>query len=173
MGNRWVYLVVDIADYFLQPLYFGVKTVEFKIGSELDILNRALSGLREFKELLRLKSVDWLLPMSKALIYAASLFGTSHGGVMVEVSAHNDDASRSISLGVFAVEHGEVIPAILPSVATQMILRGEITAKGIVPLPDWLPSQRFVDELTKRQVNISMKVDGSWHPYETARLPPS
>ena len=173
MGNRWVYLVVDIADYFLQPLYFGVETVEFKIGSELDVLNRALSALREFKELLGLKSVDWLLPMSKALIYAASLFGTSHGGVMVEVSGHREGIKGNISLGVFAVEHGEVIPAILPSVATQMILHGEIAAKGIVPLPDWLPSRRFVEELTKRRINISVKVDRCWLPYQAARLPHS
>ena len=171
MGNRWVYLVVDIADYFLQPLYFGVKNVEFKIGSELDILNRALSGLREFKELLRLKSVDWLLPTSKALVYAASLFGTSHGGVMVEVSGHRDGATRNVSLSVFALEHGEVIPAILPSLAAQMILQGEVTGKGIVPLPDWLPSRRFVDELTKRRINISVKTDRDWLPYEAARLP--
>jgi hypothetical protein len=163
MGNRWVYLVVDIADYFLQPLYFGVKAVEFKIGSELDILNHALSGLRAFKELLRLKSVDWLLPVSKALIYATSLFGTSQGGVMIEVSGQDNQAARKMCLSVLAIEHGEVIPAILPSVATQMILQGEITYRGIVPLPDWLPRDKFLSELTKRQVGMAMTDDtGTW-----------
>ena len=91
---------------------------------------------------------------------------------MVEVSGHCDGATRNISLGVFAVEHGEVIPAILPSVATQMILQGEISAKGIVSMPDWLPRQRFVDELTKRRINISVKTDRNWLPYEAARLAP-
>src|SRR2546421_5821805 len=42
------------------------------------------------------------------------------------------------------------IPALLPSVATQMLLRGEVTCRGIVPLPDWLPRERFLEELTKR-----------------------
>jgi hypothetical protein len=82
MGYRSVYFVVDIADYFLQPIYFGVNNVEFKIGSELDLLNRTLSGLRLFKKVSRLKIVDWLLPTSRALIYAASLFGTSQGSVI-------------------------------------------------------------------------------------------
>src|SRR5207249_8927181 len=105
MGNRWVYFVVDIADYFLQPSYFGVKTVEFKIGSELDILNRTLSAVRQFKRVLNSKNADWLLPMSKALIYAASLFGTSQGGVMVEVSGQTHAGARKMWLSVFAAEN--------------------------------------------------------------------
>jgi hypothetical protein len=161
MGCQWVYLVVDIADYFLQPLYFSVKRVEFKIGSELDILNRALSGTRALKGLMGFKSVRWILPISSALIHAASLFGTSQGGVIVEVSGRNHAESKMISLSVFAGEHGEVIPAILPSLATQMILQGEVAYRGIVPLADWLPSERFVEELSKRRVRISEKTADS------------
>jgi saccharopine dehydrogenase-like NADP-dependent oxidoreductase len=161
MGCRWVYFVVDIADYFLLPLYFGVKSVEFKIGSELDILNRALSGTRELKKLLGFKNVRWTLPISSALIHVASLFGTSQGGVMVEVSGRNHAETKMISLSVFASEHGEVIPAILPSIATQMMLQGEVTHRGIVPLADWLPSERFVEELSKRRVKISAKTAAS------------
>jgi saccharopine dehydrogenase-like NADP-dependent oxidoreductase len=159
IGNRWVYFVVDIADYLLQPIYFGVKTVEFKIGSELDILNRTLSGFREFKTLFGLNNADWLLPMSRVLIYAASLFGSSQGGVMVEVSGQNNERFLKQFLSVYAEEHGEVIPAILPSVATQMIIRGEVSYRGIVPLPDWLPRKRFIEELTKRQVKIAVKTE--------------
>jgi hypothetical protein len=161
MGCRWVYLVVDIADYFLQPLYFGVKSVEFKIGSELDILNRALSATRELKRLLGFKSVRWTLPISSALIHVASLFGTSQGGVMVEVSGRNHTETKMICLSVFASEHGEVIPAILPSIATQMILHGEVACRGIVPLADWLPGERFIEELSKRRVKISEKTADS------------
>jgi len=159
MGNRWVYFVVDIADYFLQPLYFGIKSVEFKIGAELDILNRTLSGLRELKKLLRFKNADWLVPFSRVLIYATSLFGTSRGGVMVVVSGKNRETNREMCLSVFAEEHGEVIPAILPSVATKMILQGHVASRGIVSLPDWLPRESFIEELKKRRVRISQKIE--------------
>ncbi len=159
MGNRWVYSVVDIADYFLQPIYFGVKAMEFKIGSELDFLNRTLSALREFRGAFNLRNLDWLLPISKGLIYAASFFGTSQGGVMVEVSGQNH---RSISLSVLAAEHGEVIPALLPSLAAQMLLRGEVTHRGIVPLPDWLPRTKLLEELTKRHLKMAAKTEGTW-----------
>ncbi len=159
MGNRWVYTVVDIADYFLQPIYFGVKAVEFKIGSELDFLNRTLSALRGFRRRSHLEKVDWLLPISKGLIYVTSLFGTSQGGLMVEVFGEN---RRSMSLSVLAADHGEVIPAVLPSLATQMLLRGEIAHRGIVPLPDWLPRKSLLDELTKRRLRMAAKTNGIW-----------
>jgi hypothetical protein len=162
MGYRWVYFVVDVADYFLQPIYFGVKNVEFKIGSELDLLNRTLSGLRQFKKTLNFKNVDWLLPMSRALIYTASLFGTSQGGLLVEVSGQNHLGVRTMSLSVLSGEKGEVIPALLPSLATQMLLRGEVTCRGIVRLADWLPREKFVEELSKRRLKMAEKTEGTW-----------
>ena len=158
MGKRWVYSVVDIADYFVQPMYFGVHGVEFKIGSELGILNRSLSGVRELKRLLGFKNIDWLFPASRALVFAASLFGTSQGGVMVEVMGDG----RDISLSVFAEERGEIIPAILPSLAAQMILQGEVDFRGIVPLPDWLTREKFTEELANRRVRIAERRDGAW-----------
>jgi hypothetical protein len=63
---------------------------------------------------------------------------------MVEVSGQSH---RSMSLSVFAAEHGEVIPALLPSLATKMLLQREITHRGIVSLPDWLPRKRLLEEL--------------------------
>jgi hypothetical protein len=162
MGHRWVYFVVDVADYFLQPIYFGVKNVEFKIGSELDLLNHALSGLRRFKGALNLKNMDYLMPVSRALIYAASFFGTSQGGVMVEVSGKTNAGKRTMWLSVLSGEKGQVIPALLPSLAAQMLLRGEVTCRGIVPLPDWLSRQRFVEELSKRRLKMAEKTEGIW-----------
>jgi hypothetical protein len=161
MGDRWVYFVVDIADYFLQPIYFGVKSVEFKIGAELDILNRIMSGLRIFKGFMSFRNGDWLLPMSRGLLHLASVLGTSQGGVIVEVSGQDHGKDRNMCVSVFAEEHGELIPAMLPSLATQMILQGEITHRGIVPLPDWLPRERFMAELTKRHLTMAVKTEGS------------
>jgi short subunit dehydrogenase-like uncharacterized protein len=46
MGERTGYRVVDIADHFIQPRYFGTQTVEFRIGSELSALNLLLSAVQ-------------------------------------------------------------------------------------------------------------------------------
>jgi Saccharopine dehydrogenase NADP binding domain len=160
LGHRWVYSVVDVADYFLQPLYFGTKAVDFKIGAELDVLNRALSALR----LSGLKGIKWLMPIFRALIYVASPFGTSQGGVMVQVSGRDHLGTKRQALSVFAEERGQLIPALLPSIAAQMILNGEVTGRGLIALPDWLPRERLIRELRKRRLQISASTGeaGAW-----------
>ena len=161
LRTRSVYFVVNIADYFLQPIYFKVQTVEFKIGSELDLLNRCLAGVRWLKELVGIGNLDRLVPVSRILIYLASFFGTSQGGLMVEVCGSHGTRVKKESMSVFAERRGEVIPAILPSVAAQMIVNEEIKYGGIVPLPDWLDQERFISELQKRQVKLAIKESDS------------
>ena len=69
-------------------------------------------------------------------------------------------------LCVFAEERGEVIPVVLPSLATQLILQGEVTCRGIVPLYDWLPFPRFAKELKRPQAKMAVQTDetGIWLP---------
>ena len=162
MGNRWVYSVVDIADYFLQPKYFGVNEVEFKIGSELFLLNFSLSVVRKLKRAAGAQRIDWLTPIARGLVLLMSPFGTSQGGVMVEVSGKGPDGSRKILMSIFAEQHGEIIPAILPSVAAQMILQQKIPFSGIVPLPEWLSRETLAHELTKRQAKIVINRGEGW-----------
>ncbi len=162
MGPRWVYFVVDIPDYFLQPLYFNTPTVEFKIGSELDSLNRCLSLVRLIRESLGFSTLRRFLPLARSFVNVASLFGTSQGGVIVEVSGRDSQGNpRKLALCVFAAGKGEIVPAILPSVATQMILAGEFQRPGIVSHVDWLPMQRLRHELCLRDVEIAFRADGS------------
>lgn len=164
MGRRWVYFVVNIADYSLQQIYFGVKNVEFKIGAEIDLLNRTLSVLPVAKSALRLRNMDKLLPFSRALVGLTSLFGTSQGGVVVEVQGTSELGTCRMSLGLVAETRSEIIPAILPSIAAQMVLNGEMTSSGIVPLHEWLSRERFASELTKRDVKMWEKTgdQGTW-----------
>ena len=100
-------------------------------------------------------------PRGWSLVYLASLFSTSQGGVMVEVSGHNHAGARTVWLSAYAGERGETIPALLPSLATQMLLRGEVTCRGIISLPDWLPREKFVEELSKRELKMARKMEGT------------
>jgi hypothetical protein len=162
LDRRWAYSVVDIADYFVQPRYFGTRTVEFKIGAELDFLNRSLSFVGWLKRLLRASNVDWLVPIARPFILFCSLFGTSRGAVMVHAS---DGQANPVTAwwAAFREERGEIIPAILPSIAAQMILNRGLRFSGLAPLPDWLSRERFIEEMTKRQVKLATKSNGdSW-----------
>jgi hypothetical protein len=159
LGARNVYFVVNIADYFLQPLYFNTPTVEFKIGAELDLLNHALTFVRMQKQF-RFHNLkwNWFIPLARFFISIASAFGTTQGGVIVEVSGRGETGTPDkTSLCVFAPAKGEIIPSILPSLATQMILSGEARHSGIVPLPHWLPMEKLIEEFGKRGVQLAVR----------------
>jgi hypothetical protein len=165
MNSRWVYFVVDIADYSLQRLYFNTPTVEFKIGSELDLLNRSLSLIRIINGSLHRAIGRWFIPPARAIIGIASLLGTTQGGVMVRMFGrdHSGD-DRADAICVFAEKRGEIIPAILPSVAGQMILAGHIKTPGIVRHTDWISRERLIGELNTRGVQIFIRAgqQGDW-----------
>jgi saccharopine dehydrogenase-like protein len=159
MGNRTVYRVVDIADHFTQPLYFQTQTVEFRIGSELRALNLLLSAVRRIRQVFGIP-LRWLIPIGRAIIHASAALGSTAGGVMVEVAGYSGSERRVETWCVFAGEGGERVPAILPAIAADMFLRGEITGNGIVPLPDWITQDRLVAELAARGIRVVVRPEG-------------
>jgi hypothetical protein len=179
MGRRSGYLVVDIPDYFTQRVYFNTPNVEFRIGSELAVLNKALSAIRWTREHLGIPKGRWFLVPARALIHLAAPFGTTQGGVMVEVSGKDTVGQPTTrALCVYAPERGEVIPAILPSLAAQMILSGEIKQTGIAPLTNWISADRLLVELAKRNIQVASRKGntGAWtactlSPEESSTLP--
>jgi hypothetical protein len=156
MGDRTAYRVVDIADHFIQPHYFQTQTVEFRIGSELRALNLMLSAVRRVSQVLSI-SLRWLIPIGRALIHFSAPFGSTAGGVMVEVSGYSSDEHLSETWCVFTDEGGERIPALLPAIAAHMVLGEEIAGNGIVPLPDWITRERLVAELAARGIKVVVR----------------
>jgi hypothetical protein len=161
IGPRTVYSVVDIADYFTQVKLFGAKTVEFKIGSEFGWLNRGLSGVREVRKVLGLQSLRPFVPLFRGLIGVASYLGTSQGAVLVEARAETSGEMREMKFAVFRQTDGHMIPALLPSIAARMILKGELSRSGIPHLGEWLPFERLLDELSARGVSVAYH-EGHW-----------
>jgi len=45
-----------------------------------------------------------------------------------------------------------------------MVLRGEITGNGIVPLPDWITQDRLFAELAARGIRVVVRPEGR-EPY--------
>jgi hypothetical protein len=159
MGDRTVFRVVDIADHFIQPRYFGTQTVEFRIGSELRALNLLLSGVRCLRQALGI-GVSGLVPISRVLVHVATLFGSSAGGVMIEVAGCAGEEHRSEAWCVFAVDGGERIPSMLPAIAADLILRKEITGTGIVPPTNWIARDQLVDKLAARGIRVAVRSGG-------------
>jgi Saccharopine dehydrogenase NADP binding domain len=164
LGKRHVYSVVDIADFFTQPKYFGFDDVSFKIGAELDSLNRLLALFRAVRRAGVVGEAPALVAFFRRVIGVAALFGTTEGGVIVEVSTAGE-TSRSFAVGVTRAIDGQIIPAILPSIATQLLLDGVALPRGLVPLDDWLGFDALREELARRGVAVSTRADGhDWVP---------
>lgn len=151
IGERHVYSIIDVADYYIQPLQFGTEKTSFKIGAELDFLNRCLSLFRLAKKTFGWKSLSWFVPFARPLILLSSMFGTTRGGFIVDVKSRE---GKQVKWCVYREERGEIIPAFLPAVATQMILSGELKATGVVPLDSWLTYDRFREELALRHTSL-------------------
>jgi len=159
MGRRAVYSVVDIADYFVQPHYFGTKTVEFRIGSELWILNSMFSWLAALRGKLRVPA-KFLIAPSRFVVALSALFGTSRGGVLIRVEGWSNEKHQQIEWAVWANQRGELIPAILPAIAAAMLLAGKIPKKGIVA-PGWIGREQLVAQLSARGVNVAARTNPS------------
>ena len=163
MGQRTCYRVVDIADNFIQPRYFGTETVEFRIGSEFWLLNFSLSVLRGLSQALRVPAKSFM-SVGRMLIYWAAPFGTTAGGVVVEITGHSGEEPRSESWCVFAETGGERIPSLPAAIAAKMILNRQIRTTGLVPLPDWINPEQLFAELANRGVRVATRTSpGEWH----------
>ena len=162
MKERICYRVVDVADHFIQARYFGTKTVEFRIGSELRVLNFLLSGVRDLRRALKVP-VSWLIAMGRSLIHVAALFGSSAGGVIVEITGYAGEELRSQTWCVSSHDRGERIPSIPAAVAAKMILQGTMRGTGIVPLPDWIAQDQLIAELAITGIRVAVRSgSGEW-----------
>lgn len=160
IGRRWVYSVVDIADYFTQPLYFSTRKTVFKIGAELDFLNKCLSFTRWAKQTFKVSNLNWFVPFARPFILLSSAFGTTKGGVMVTTKQSNSKVETK-QWCVYKEERGEIIPAFLPALAAEMVLSNELKSSGLIDLSNWLSLERFSSELAKRDIKLVSRIQGA------------
>jgi len=138
VGKRRGYLV-DVPDHEIFPRLFAADTVEFRVGSELKILNRCLSLLRRT----RLNWASWSSLLQRGL----GLFGwMGHdwGAIGVEVSG----AVRRRAY-IVADSRAERI-AVLPASVMAARLLADVPYRGLVSYRDWLSEEQLRAECEKR-----------------------
>ncbi len=142
IGKRRGYLV-DVADHEIFPPIFGARTVEFRAGSELKVLNGCLS-------LMRLTRHNWVT-WSRSFQRAASLLswmGQDSGAIGVEASG----AGRRRAC-IVADSHGERIAAMPASVMARLILSGG-QYSGMISHTDWLSERQLREECDRRGLRL-------------------
>jgi hypothetical protein len=138
IGRRCGYLV-DVPDHEMFPEIFRARTVEFRAGSELRLLNGSLS-------VLRLTGRNWVR-WSGLLQAAAGLLswiGHDAGAIGVEVSG----AARRRAC-IVADSQGERIAVMPASVMTRRLLSGS-PLRGVISYTDWLKEEQLRVECERR-----------------------
>jgi len=161
LGNRLVHLGISVADYDLVPRYFGAQTVEFKVGSEFSLLNRALGCASYIRVHTGFPPLGLLSPLIRMLIRIVGVIGTHQGGVIVEISGSKEGAAVTQHVALVSVNHGFHIPSVLAGLGTAALLRAEIEGRGIIPLHVALSSSELLTSLTNLGFKIWRKSSAS------------
>jgi saccharopine dehydrogenase-like NADP-dependent oxidoreductase len=157
IGRRLQYLALETADQDLLPRYFGVGRVEFKAGSEFVWLNRGLAAAARLRARTGFPALERWSDALRRGLRVLGRFGTDRGGVLVEISGTKNGAPAEVQIAVVAERHGERIPAVPAAIAVEALLRGEVSARGVVPLHTWIAPVRLFEELSKRGLKLWLK----------------
>jgi hypothetical protein len=166
IGWRLQYLAIENADRDVLAREFGARQVEFKAGSEFPWLNRALALAARCRSLTGFPRLDRWASLLRTCLRWLGRFGTDTGGVLVEVTVTKSARTVTRQIALVADEQGERIPSLLAAIAVGALLRGELTARGAVPLSSWIAPQQLFHELRCRGPRLWSKsaLDANWQP---------
>ncbi len=131
---------IEVPDQRLFPAAFGARTVEFRAGLELAVMNRGLGALSWLRGLLGFGMARWIVGLVRLGAAGLAPFGTDVGGMVVSVTGRAE--------GVWVRRRWRLVARrgqgpFVPAVAARAILRapggvapGARAAVGVVTLAD-------------------------------------
>ena len=112
--------MIEVPDQRLFPPFFHARTVEFRAGLELGVMNHGLAALAWLRAKLGFGMPGWLVGLVRIGAAALAPFGTDQGGMQVSVTGQGPDGwvRRGWTL---VVRSGE--GPYIPGIAVRTILR--------------------------------------------------
>jgi hypothetical protein len=138
VGKRCGYLV-DVPDHEIFPQLFGARTVAFRAGSELHLINSCLSLLSWSGQ----RWVQWSRSFQRVAALS-SWIGHDWGAIGVEVTG---TFKRAVC--IVAESHAERIAVMPASVMTRMLL-SRSGKSGVISYTNWLSEEQLQLECDKR-----------------------
>lgn len=157
---RTGYLAVGV-DTDILPVYFpGLRTAEFRIAAELDLLNRATGLLAPMVR--RAPGVfQAAVPLLRTGMAAFGCLGTEAGGVLVRVEGSHLGARKTAVLSVVREKRSPVIAIVLASLAAQKIAqRAWKIPWAWTPLDQWLSQEELVRAYALRRCTVQEEILG-------------
>lgn len=130
--------MIEVPDHRLFGPYFAARTVFFRAGMELGVMNHGLAALSWLRGRLGFGIAGWFVTVMVWLAKLLWPFGTDKGGMSVAVTGHGPDGWRHRVWRMVATGgEGPFIPAVAARVILRdpaMIPPGARPAIGEVPL---------------------------------------
>ncbi|HEY3245084.1 MAG TPA: hypothetical protein VGM03_17210, partial [Phycisphaerae bacterium] len=153
VGRRAGYLV-DVPDHELFPKLFGARRVEFRVGSELELWNRALALLARFARRRALPKSYALASLLRSMMALLGYLGRDCGAVGVRVCGSSARSEGVRHVSVVAARSGQRIPVMPAVIATKLLLSGHLARRGIVPVNSWLTRDQLESECRRRGYDL-------------------
>lgn len=104
---------IEVPDQRLFPAFFEARTVTFRAGLELAVMNWGLAVFSWLRARLGFGVSGWMVSLVLWLAKALWLFGSDRGGMVVEVAGERDNAPRLARWALLAQSgDGPFIPAV-------------------------------------------------------------
>lgn len=119
---------IGAPDLRLFPSAFKARSVSFRAGLELSIMQRGLWMLHWLPRLKLLKSVSFLVMPLKRLADCLEPFGSDRGGMLVEVKGRTEAGDALLRRWTLIVERGDgpFIPSIPAEIMLQKLFTGDV-----------------------------------------------
>ena len=112
--------MIEVPDQRLFPRFFNARTVEFRAGMELGVMNHGLAALSWFRGKIGFGMPRWLLGLVRFGAALLAPFGTNRGGMQVTVTGQGQ-AGWTQRRWTLVVGSGE--GPYIPGIAVRTILR--------------------------------------------------
>ena len=145
VGPRTVYRTQPFGDPALMSELFDGSSFEFKVGSDVDLMNRGLEAVSWLKRKRVIRDPRMIRSVLGAIVRTLSILGTDRGAARAEVTG---DRGRYVG-SVVARDRGHRIPSVLAAIAAARLLEGRLVESR---LDRWLPDLDV--ELARRKLEL-------------------
>jgi hypothetical protein len=156
IGAQRGYLI-DVPDHELLPSVLAARTVEFRVGSELGMLNNTM---RVFAWAVKKHVVRGWFSWSSLFQRAEALFGFfghEWGAVGAEIAGSREGKRIARRVSIVAETAGQRLAVMPASIMTSMLLAGASTLRGLVSPTNWISGETLRIECGKRGFRLVME----------------
>ena len=142
--------LVDVPDYDIFPDAFHAQTVEFRVSSELELLNKGMDVLAWFVRRGLTPPLSQLTPVFQSSMALFGNFGNEWGAVGVECTGRKGNETVQRRASIVAKKSGHWIPVMPATIMTVKIMESPDSYTGMQDPVSWITKGELDSECEKR-----------------------